>query len=248
MYITTTGLVLRETNYKETSKILTVLTAAEGKITVSARGTKRRGSKTAAATQLLAFSEMTLFLNRGRWTITEAQSIELFSELRADIELLSLGAYFAEMLEAVSDEDFSNPEVLALGLNALYSLSEGKKSPVLIKTAFETRLMCLAGFAPMVSACGICGKRELKDPVLSIYGGTIFCRSCKSEITGTCVPLCPGSVETLRYITDCESKKVFSFKLGDEALKRMAQVSEMYVQAQLERSFRTLDFYKSVKL
>ena len=48
MYITTPGLVLRETEYKESSRILTVLTASNGKLTVRAQGAKRRGSKTAA--------------------------------------------------------------------------------------------------------------------------------------------------------------------------------------------------------
>jgi DNA repair protein RecO (recombination protein O) len=109
MYITTNGLVLRETIYKESSKILTVLTEQEGKITVSARGARRRGSKTAAATQYLSFSEMTLVQSHGRWTLPEAQSIELFSGLRDDLEKLSLGAYFAELLEAVADEDNPSP-------------------------------------------------------------------------------------------------------------------------------------------
>ena len=38
MHLTTKALVLREVNYKESDKILTVLTADEGKLTVSARG------------------------------------------------------------------------------------------------------------------------------------------------------------------------------------------------------------------
>ena len=55
MYINTKGLVLRETPYKESSRILTVLTSDLGKVTVSARGTKRKGSKTASSTQFSCF-------------------------------------------------------------------------------------------------------------------------------------------------------------------------------------------------
>ena len=52
MHISTQGLVLREVNYKESDKLLTVLTAEGGKRTVKARGCRRKGSPLAAAAQL----------------------------------------------------------------------------------------------------------------------------------------------------------------------------------------------------
>ena len=65
MYHTTRGLILREAKYKESDKILTILTETEGKITAKARGVARVRSKLSAATQLLCFSELTLFGNKG---------------------------------------------------------------------------------------------------------------------------------------------------------------------------------------
>ena len=52
MHITTQGLVLRETSYKEADKILTVLTREGGKRTVKARGCRRKGIPLAASAQL----------------------------------------------------------------------------------------------------------------------------------------------------------------------------------------------------
>ena len=101
MYHTTRGLILREAKYKESDKILTILTETEGKISAKARGVARTRSKLAAATQLLCFSELTLFGNKGLWTINEATTVEQFRGLRGDIELLALGSYIAELLEAV---------------------------------------------------------------------------------------------------------------------------------------------------
>ena len=45
----THGLILRDTDTKETDKILTVLTAEMGKISVIARGARRKNSRLAAA-------------------------------------------------------------------------------------------------------------------------------------------------------------------------------------------------------
>ena len=113
---------------------------------------------------------MTLYQSRDRWTLTEAQTVELFSGISSDISLLALGSYFAELLEAVSDEDSPNPEVLSLGLNALYMLSRNEKSTELVKAAFELRLMCLAGFEPIVSLCAVCGREDIDTPRLDLKG------------------------------------------------------------------------------
>ena len=105
MFNTTKALVLREVRYKEADRMLTLFTSTDGKITAKARGALRKGSKTAAATQQLTYSEMTLFGNRGKWTVNEASVIEPFSGLRTDIADFALGCYFAECLEALSVED-----------------------------------------------------------------------------------------------------------------------------------------------
>ena len=158
MFKTVNALVLREVRYKEADRILTLLTDTDGKLTVKARGALRKSSRTAAATQQLTFSEMTLFSNRGKYTVNEAQVKEGFEGLRGDMEKLALAAYFAECMEALSVEDQPEPALLQLGLNCLYALSRDLHPQEKIKAAFETRLMCLAGYAPELGACPVCGR------------------------------------------------------------------------------------------
>ena len=288
MYVNAAGLVLRETPYKDSSKILTVLTSGEGKLTVSARGALRRNSKLTAVTQLLAFSEMTLYRSRDRWTLTEARSVEQFIGLREDIALLALGAYFAELTEAVADEDSPSPELLPLILNALFALSERIKAPAYVKPAFELRLMAASGFAPLIGRCAACGAGDLERAVLDFSGGTVRCARCgpaeppaaaHQSIAG-CAPSTPtaarrsgtvdgpnspvgaaaphasapagscslgrGALAAARYIIGCDAKKLFSFELGDAALRELSSATEGYLLAQLDRGFRTLDYYYAV--
>ncbi|MBR5491412.1 MAG: DNA repair protein RecO [Oscillospiraceae bacterium] len=246
MFKTTKALVLRETKYKEADKILTVLTSDEGKITVKARGALRKSCKYSAASQMLCYSEMTLFGNKGKWSINEAETIEQFLPLRADIELLSLGAYFAEMLEAVSDEDIPNPEILQLGLNSLYALSRGMYSPAHIKAVFELRLMCLSGFEPDLYGCVSCGEEEIEDALFSIRGGVIHCRGCNPGSPGISMPVCREAIAAMRYICFSEPKKIFSFSIPENAQKQLYDVAEAYVASQLERGFSSLDYWKSI--
>ena len=107
MHITTMALVLRTVDYKETDKILTLLTRDQGKLTASARGCRKKGSAIAAGCQLLAWSEVVLYDYQGRWAVKEAAAERLFQGVRDDIERLALGCYFAEVAEllAVEGED-----------------------------------------------------------------------------------------------------------------------------------------------
>ncbi|MBR3292827.1 MAG: DNA repair protein RecO [Oscillospiraceae bacterium] len=245
MFQTTKALVLREVRYKEADRILTVLSECEGKLTVKARGALRKSSRTAAATQQLTYAELTLFGNRGKWTVNEGSVIEGFEGLRGDIEALALGSYFAECLEALSVEEQPDEAMLQLGLNALYALSRQMYDPAKIKAAFELRLMCLAGYAPDLTGCAACGK-EPEEPAIDLQNGRVFCRSCPKE--GVCAPLDCDALAAMRYIAEAPAKRLFSFSLGGESLQRLSAASEAYLLRQTERRFGTLDYYKQVRI
>lgn len=238
----TCGLVLRETVTRDADKILTVLTPDRGRLSVIARGARRKGSRVAAACQLLAYSEMTLY-EKGRWTMLDAaDTIELFDGLRQDLTALSLAAYFAELTEAVSD---GSGDVLPLLLNALYALSALKKPPQLVKPAFQFRLMALAGYEPMADGCALCGAPQPENPMLDVVHGVVHCGKCR-EKGGLSLPLTASGLAALRYVLYGDPRRLYSFSLPPEGLRALNHAADAYVSAQLERSFHTLDYYKTI--
>ena len=244
MYLTIQAIVLRVTDYNDRDALLTVLSRNHGKLTIKARGLRRKNSPLVAPCQLLAFGEFTLFEYRGMYTINEAHSIELFPHLRRDLTKLSLGTYFAQVAEVISQEDLPNPELQALLLNSLFALSSLNLPEAQIKAAFELRLACLAGYSPDLFGCRICGN-EMPDR-LDLSAGQLECAGCGRGESGIRMPLNDGILQAMRYICFCEPKKLFSFSLGEENMDRLAAVSEAYLSTQLERGFSTLDFYKSL--
>ena len=243
MFKSTKALVLRQVKYKEADLILTVLTATDGKLTVKARGALRKGSRVGAAAQALCYSDMTLFFNRGKWTLNEAQTIEQFLPLRADLEKLALASYFAEALEAVADEDDPQPELLQLGLNCLYALSATDTDPLLVKAAFELRLMCLSGYEPQLDVCPVCGKAP-EDALFSVGGGCLHCRSCPPGTPGISLPLGREALEAMRYVASAPPRRILAFTLPPAGAKQLGEVCEAYLLAQLERGFGALDYWK----
>ena len=248
MHINTQGLVLREVNYKEADKILTVLTAEGGNRTVKARGCRRKGSRLAACAQLLVYSEMTLFEYRDYYTLNEAESLQQFWGVKADVEKLALGSYCAQVLEAVAEEGRSDPKLLSLILNTLYALDKLNKPQALVKAAFELRLMCLAGYEPLLDACAVCGVPAPEQPQLSLSEGVLCCGRCRAGAgEGPFLPLEVGTLEAMRHIVYGDPKRLFSVPADGAALACLAEVCERFLTGQLDRGFQTLDFYKQLK-
>ena len=240
------GIVLRSVDTGESDKILTVLTPV-GKLPVVAKGARSRRSRVTACTQLLAYSELTFSESRGWQYLTEGSTLELFDGVRRDIELLSLASYFAELTEAAALEDTESGELLSLLLNALYALGTLHRPQMLVKAAFELKLMALSGFEPLADACAYCGNPEPEAPVFDVNGGVICCKACGKGERGLSMPLSVGALAAMRRVLYGEVKRLYSFSLAEDDLKRLGDASEAYVHAMLERGFRTLDFYKGLR-
>lgn len=247
MYLTTKALVLRVTDYNDKDCLLTVLTPEHGKLTIKARGLRRKNSPLIAPCQLLAYGEFTLFDYRGTHTINEAHSIELFHGLRRDLVKLSLGTYFAQVAEVLSQEDMPSPELLALVLNCLYALDKLRKSEYQVKAVFELRVAALTGYAPDLTVCHVCGMD--RPDRFDISQGRLECQGCGQSETGSIrMPITAGILDAMRYIVYCNPQKLFSFDMGEAAMKQLSSVTEGYLCTQLERGFSTLDFYKSLNI
>ena len=245
MYLTVRGLVLRVTPYKDTDALLTILTENQGRLTVKARGLRRKNSPLTASCQLLAYAEFVLFEYRDFYTINESHAIELFTALRRDLSKLSLGTYFAQVAEVLSQEDMPTPELLSLTLNCLHAAAQFTNPELQIKSVFELRCACLAGYNPDLSGCHVC-TNPFADR-FDISAGHLECSCCRSaKSEGIRMPVIGGALEAMRYICYCDSKKLFSFSVGEESLNALSQISESYLCTQLERGFSALDFYKSL--
>ena len=242
------GVVLRETDTKETDKILTVLTAEQGRLGVVARGARRKNSPIAAASQLLAWSELVLYERHGWYVLDEASTLELWDGVRGDLERLALASYFAELTEAVTGEGESAEEILALLLNTLYALDRLDKPAALVKAAFELKLLALAGYEPLAAQCAVCGKTAPRDPLFDVSQGVVLCAACAGPAARNLPALDPGSLAAMRHVLKSERKRMLSFSLRGEPLNRFARACEEFSRVQLERDFRTLDFYRRLRL
>lgn len=254
----TTALVVRETALGEADKILTLICAGVGRIDVSAKGVRSLRSPHMAATQIFAYSRFLLKRGKRYYYIAESELIEPFFGLRSDLDRLSLAAYIADIMCDIMPEELVDDDILRLGLNAYFALSEKKDVDARkIKAAFEFKVADLAGFCPDLSACLRCGIDTHPKMYLDVMNGGLVCSDCKTaftleqsaEDTGTAViqlPLSDEILAALRYIAEADEKRFLSFRIAGDALPRFAAVCERYLLDHLGHGFRSLDFYRSV--
>lgn len=252
------ALVIRENDYGENDKLLTLLTAEAGKLTVLFKGGKSLKNKNSAASQLLSYSEFTVKERNGFYTLSEAALIQQFFELRSSLDRFALSQYVAEVCAEVSVENENGSETLSLALNTLYMLCSSDRSSEFIKAVFELRCAAVNGFCPDLEGCPICGKSEHEVFYLDVMNGSLRCGDCfggdkdaslrKVEGgTALILPLSRAVLNAMRYVISAPSKRVFSFTLPEDELLLFYRVCEKYLTNQLERGFKTLDFYNRTK-
>lgn len=250
------GLVIRTVDYKEADRLISIFTEEKGIVHAMARGARSLRSRQMAATQQFCYATFVLYKKGELYWVREAELIESFFGLRAGVEGLALASYFCEVLSDVALAE-SDRELLRVSLNSLYAIAEQKCELPKIKAAFEMRVCAVLGFMPDVLACHHCQRRD-GEFYFDIMDAKITCAQCHAQQQddlpadpqdGTRHIVCrltPGAKVALGYVIYCPPEKLFSFRVAQEDMRSFSHATECYLLNQLERSFRTLDFYREV--
>jgi len=243
----TTGIVTKTRKYSETSLIATIITKDFGRISAIANNVRTSKSRMLMGLQLFAYSEIVVYESRsktGLYKLNEMTVLESFGGIRNSLEKLAYASYFAEVTNAAVPEGDPEEEILQLFLNTLFALDRDLCHFEKIKAVFEWRIAAISGYEPRVEGCCVCEKSD-GDFLFDIAKGDCFCPECKGEETG-CAMLSSSMGKVIGYISEAESKKIFSFDAGEKAIKYLGDLGERYIETQLERQFATLEYLKKV--
>jgi DNA repair protein RecO (recombination protein O) len=144
---------LRNVDYADADRIVTLLTVRFGKAAFIARGARRSKKRFGGVLQPFLLLEVEVNQGAGQLgSLLRAQISRSFPHIVTDLGLMAAG----------------------------FALDTGQLAPQNVLLCFEVRLLSLLGFAPQLDRCGLCGKRPLPaqaaelDPQL----GHLVCRSC----------------------------------------------------------------------
>lgn len=246
MKFRTEGLIIKEQNIGEKDRLVYALTKSNGVIRAFVKGANNIKNPKCAGTSLLAYSRLTIYKSRDAYIIGEAQSIRIFSKLRADVSKMCLAQYFCELALTVCPQEQKADKFLSLVLNSLYLLSEGKRSGDLIKPCLEMRITSMAGYMPDLRMCSVCGEYQPLQMYFIAKRGVLECANCRTDMNEHAIALNPSELTALRHTVYADDDKLFAFALPKESLEVLNSASESYVKYRFEKDFKTLVFYKTI--
>ena len=170
------GIILSETNYSESSKILNVLTNKYGLIGVMSKGCRNMKSKLRGVSRKLIYGTFHVYYKpNGLSTLISIDVKNSFSKTVMDLEKISYASFLLDLTTQVLRQNDSN-EIFSLLKNALIKLEEGL-SPLPLTNIVELKLLDYLGVAPNVDSCCHCGSTKQIVTISSEQGGYI-CKNC----------------------------------------------------------------------
>ena len=117
--IKTKGIVIAEHNMGDYDKMITLLTPGLGKISCAAKGARRPKSSLLAGTQYLCFAEYVLYKGANTYNINSCNTIEVFYNIRTDLEKLETVAEITRLIQNTTTENQNSYKILQLLLNVV---------------------------------------------------------------------------------------------------------------------------------
>ena len=230
------GIIIAESSSGDSDKMLTMLTPNLGKISCTAKGAKRTKSQLLGATQIFTFGEYMLFKGGNTYTINSCETIEMFYNLRTDLDKLIYASHITKIINDVTTENQNSFYILKLYLNTLYAISEIDKDLEFILSVFKMRLMKIIGFSPNIVECVACKSKENLTAFSFKYNG-FLCSDCKKQDTG-CFNINEATKNAIIYSIKANPKKIFSFDISEKAKKEFEIVSRLYLNEKLEKEYK----------
>lgn len=105
-FITTKGLIIKKQNFGESDKLITVFSEKFGKINLLVKGIRKSKKRNQSYVDILTLSNFTFYKKNDNYILTGIDSLDLFIELKTDIERLEISLYILSIInETIFPED-----------------------------------------------------------------------------------------------------------------------------------------------
>lgn len=238
----TEGIVCSSIKLGEADRIVSVYTK-EGLVRAVAKGVRKTKSKFGA--RLEPFSHVRLMLHRGRslHTVTQAELVASFDEIRSNLDLLAYGAAMLNLVEKMGEDESHPGELFGSLEEALRILSQGTH-PLLALCAFELRVISLLGYLPNLDTCTSCGETISEREVsFSAKAGGFLCPYCAlaDELS---LPLAPITVRLFRELTTQGMYFVPTIHPASAGAQELHRVLHLFLRYHVDVNLRSFRFLK----
>jgi DNA repair protein RecO (recombination protein O) len=242
----TQAIVLRQRKLGEADKIVTLYSSHGGKIDAVAKGVRRTKSRMAGHLEPLTLGSYLLAEGRDLDIVTQAETIDAFPHLRADLDRISRGLYCAELVDRLTPERSEGNPIFRLLAETLSVLAQTEEIDLAVRR-FEMHFLDLLGYRPAMETCAICDRRL--EPVTNFWSpaaGGVIGPECADDALQL-APLSVNALKVLRVLQKASFADAARIRLSPELQREIEASLEAQVHFVLEREVRSARFVETLR-
>ena len=175
---TVEGIILNETNFKESSKILNILTPKYGYISVISKGSRNIKSKLRGISMKLVYGEFTIkYKENGISMLLEGCLINSFKNIMTDFNKMLYATSLVNVTKSILKEN-NDSNIFYPLINSLIKINDGF-NPMIISIICYIKYLDFLGVRPNFSNCSLCGSTDIYNFSME-YSGFI-CKKCYQD-------------------------------------------------------------------
>ena len=232
------GIVINETNYSESSKILSVLTKDFGIISIMSKGCRKIKSKLRSVSTKLTYGNFLInYKENGISTLIDVDTIFVFKNIMLDINKISYSSYILELATQVAKQN-SDSDILDILIKSLNKIEEGL-DPLIISLIAELKYLKYLGIDISLDYCSECGSTSDILTLSSDRGGYI-CKDCyNNEFIVT-----EKTIKVIRLLYHVDINKLTKLNLSEKTIKEINTFLEEYYDKYSGLYLKSKEFLK----
>jgi len=230
-----TGLVIKEIAYKDTSKIIDVLTK-DGVYSLIAPGAKKVKSPLFLGTTFLSYSNFVIYEKENLSTLKSVDQIDSFKNIMQDITRISAATYLVNLSTQVYKQN-TNSGIYDLLLLGLKKINNGL-DVLAIVNIIEVKLLKYLGLKIHLDNCVICGGNDIVSLSLDYSG--YLCKNCSKVIMDKKV------LKLIKVYDNIDLNKLDSFNVSNDIVHILDKFIDEYYLKYTGLYLNSKKFFKSV--
>lgn len=216
------GIVIGDTNYSESSKILNVLTKEYGIIGVMSKGCRKVKSSLRTVSNKFTYGDFNVYYKEnGLSTLISVDLKRYFKNIMTDIIKMSYATFLLELTNQTYKQN-PNRDIYSLLVEALNKI-EDNFDPLIITNIIELKFLDYLGIGINVDGCNICGN-QTEIVTLSGKSGGFVCKECYTNEK----IISQKAIKVIRMLYYVDISKISKLDLSNQTIKEISEFLDEY--------------------
>ena len=234
------GLIVKETPYGDSSKIIQVLTKEYGIISIMCKGAKSMKSKLRSLTMRFTYGKFHIYYKENKLsTLITVDIIDNLTNIKNDITLISYMTYLTELTTQVIKQG-NDSEIYNEFINGILKINN-KLDPLVITNILELKYLPFLGVGLNLDSCVKCGST---NNIVTIDGdaGGYLCSNCliQERIVSS------KTIKMLRMYYYVDIKSITELNISDEVKEEINFFLNKYYDRYTGLYLSSKEFLKTI--